>query len=82
MSKRTQSPTKSGQQTGPQEYRKPQADAFTVLLLIALLMLLLGTAVLWMTMKDDYNYMIKGGPSPVWHRPAAGSTFDASHGIA
>ena len=33
-------------------------------------------------MKDDYNYMIKGGPNPVWHRPAAGTTLDVPHGIA
>ena len=26
----------------------------------------MGTAALWMTMKEDYNYMIKGGPNPVW----------------
>jgi hypothetical protein len=46
-------------------------------------MLVLGTAALWMTMKE-HDYMIKGEPkpSPVWHRPAAGTTLDLLHGIA
>ena len=49
----------------PQEYRKPRADVYTVLLVIALLVMLIATAALWMTMKDDYNNKIKGGPNPV-----------------
>jgi hypothetical protein len=50
-------------------YRKPQADVFTVLLVIALLGLIIATTVLWMVMKD-YDYAIKGGPpNPVWNAP-------------
>ena len=83
MSKRTQSPlSRRPRQAAPQEYRKPQADVYTVLLVVALAMLVIATAALWMTMKDDYNNEIKGGPNPVWHLPAAGTTFDAPHGIA
>ncbi len=81
MSNRTQKATKSAASpAGPQEYRKPQADVYTVLLVIALAMLITATAALWMTMKDDYNNEIKGGPT-VWHRPAAGTTIDVLHGI-
>ena len=88
MSKRSQpKPAKAAAaraavQAASQEYRKPRADVYTVLLVVALLMVLLATAVLWMTMKEDYNYEIKGGPNPVWHRPAAGAVFDAQSGIA
>ena len=82
MSKRTQNPAKSAAtQAGPQEYRKPRADVYTVLLVVALLIILLATAVLWMTM-NKYDDMIKGGPNPVWHRPAAGTTLDPPQGIA
>ena len=79
MSKRTQNPAKPAV---PQDYRKPRADVYTVLLVVALLSLLIATAALWMTMKDDYNNEIKGGPNPVMDRPAAGTTLDVSHGIA
>ncbi|MGO9108994.1 MAG: hypothetical protein ACLP9L_07155 [Thermoguttaceae bacterium] len=82
MSKRSQSLAKSvAPQTAPQEYRKPRADVYTVVLVVALLMILFGTAALWMTMKE-YDYMIKGGPNPVWHRPAAGTVLDSPNGIA
>jgi hypothetical protein len=82
MSKRTRNPAKpAASQTASQEYRKPRADVYTVLLVVALLMLLLGTAALWMTMKE-YNNDIKGGPNPVWHRPATGTMFDPPTGIA
>jgi len=79
MSKRSQNPAKSA---APQEYRKPRADVYTVLLVVALFFILLGTAALWMTMKDDYNNEIKGGPNPAWHRPASGTTLDAPIAIA
>ena len=43
-------------------YRKPQADVYTVLLVIALLGLILATSVLWLVM-GQYDYSIKGGPA-------------------
>ena len=73
MSKRTPKPAKPA--ATAQEYRKPRADVYTVLLFVAVTMLAFGAAALWMLMKDDYNSEIKGGPQPVWHRPAAGSTL-------
>ncbi len=78
MSKRTPNPAKSD---AAQEYRKPRADVYTVLLVIAIAMLVVGTMMLWWTMKE-YNYEIKGGPQPVWHRPAAGTTLDVADGVA
>ena len=78
MSKRTQSSAKSA---APQEYRKPRADVYTLLLVVALMILILATAALWKTM-DDYQDLIKGGPTPVWHRPATGTLFDPPCGIA
>ena len=69
-------------QAASQEYRKPRADVYTVLLVVALMIIVLATVALWMTMKDN-DYMIKGGPPmPVWHRPAAGTTLDSPYGIA
>jgi hypothetical protein len=65
-----------------QEYRKPRADVYTVLLFVAVAMLAIGAAALWMLMKEEYNNEIKGGPNPVWHRPASGTTFDPHHEIA
>ncbi len=63
-------------------YRKPKADVYTVLLVVALLMIVLATVSLWVTMKDN-DYMIKGGPPmPVWNRPTAGTMLDARGGIA
>jgi hypothetical protein len=79
MSKRTQSPAKTA---APEEYRKPRADVYTVLLVVALIAVLLATAVLWMTMKEDYHNEIKGGPNPVWYRPANGTTLGVPNGIA
>jgi ferric-dicitrate binding protein FerR (iron transport regulator) len=83
MSKRTRNPARpAATEAASREYRKPRADVYTVLLVVALLMLLLGTAALWMRMKEDYNYEIKGGPNPVWHQPATGTALDARSGIA
>ena len=79
MSKRTSpksAKSSAAQAAAPQEYRKPQADVYTVLLVVALIAIALGTAALWMTMKEDYEYTIKGGPNPVWHQPTMGTTFD------
>ncbi len=69
-------------QAASQEYRKPRADVYTILLVIALLIIVLATVALWMTMKDN-DYMYKGGPPmPAWHRPAPATTLDAPYGIA
>jgi hypothetical protein len=83
MSKRTRNPAKpAASPAASQEYRKPRADVYTVLLVVALLIILLGTAALWMTMKE-YNYDIKGGPpNPVSYLRAPGTTWDAPRGIA
>lgn len=74
MSKRTTSPGKSTGDEATQEYRKPQANVYTVLLVVSLLMVILASAVLWMVMKGDYNNEIKGGPN-VWHRPACQTPY-------
>ena len=79
MLKRTPKPAKPA---APQEYRKPRADIYTLLLVVALLAILLATGVLWMAMKEGYDYKINGGPTPAWHRPATGTTLDARNGIA
>jgi hypothetical protein len=82
MAKRKSSTPKSAvAQAATQEYRKPQADVYTVLLVVALLMLITATVALWMTMKD-YEYKDSGGPNPTWHVPAIGSPLDVQHGIA
>ena len=60
----------------PQEYRKPRADIFTLLLFVALAMLVVATAALWMVM-GDYDYKMKGSLSRQWHRPAAGAMLEA-----
>ena len=78
MSKRTSSRAKADV---AQEYRKPRADVYTVLLVIALLAIMVATGALWMTMKDDYNNDIKGGPNPTWHRPASGTVLDVPRAI-
>jgi hypothetical protein len=77
MSKRT-SPNAAEKvaKSEPQVYRKPKADVYTVMLSIALIVIVLATVVLWMVMKS-YDYAIKGGPNPVWNRPAAPAPFDA-----
>jgi hypothetical protein len=76
MSKRK---TSRGKSAVAQEYRKPQADIYTLLLVIALLMLIIATTMLWRTMKD-YDYIFKGGPNPTWHLPAP--ALDPQRGIA
>ena len=55
------SPKSDDESAAPQFYRKPRADVFTVMLIIALLAILLATVVLWMVMST-YEYKIKGGP--------------------
>ena len=74
MSKRAS--RKPGEEA-PQVYRKPRADIYTFLLVVALMAIILATTVLWMTMKE-YDNLIKGGPTPVWHRPAVDSPWTPS----
>jgi hypothetical protein len=82
MAKRKPKPAKSATaQAVTQEYRKPQADLYTLLLVVALLMLILATAILWMTMKE-YDYQIKGGPNPTWNLPAFPTTINTQHAVA
>lgn len=60
----TDVPEKPGKKKAKAEavvYRKPRANVFTVLLIISLLALILGTTLLWMDMAK-YNYEFKGGP--------------------
>ena len=47
----------------PKQYRKPRADVYTVLLVLALIAIILGILCLHFEM-DIYDYKIKGGPSP------------------
>jgi len=43
-------------------YRKPRADLYTVLLVLALLAVLVGILFLYLEM-DTYDFKFKGGPS-------------------
>jgi hypothetical protein len=54
---------RSNDESGPQLYRRPRFDVYSMLLLIALGMLILGTVVLWLV-SADYDYKFKGGPNP------------------
>jgi hypothetical protein len=47
--------------TGP--YRKPRADVYTVLLILALIAILLATILLYME-QERFQFEIKGGPTP------------------
>ena len=49
------------QQQAPR-YRKPRADLYTMLLLIAWIALLLGILVLYLEMRE-YNFEFKGAPA-------------------
>ena len=75
----TQLSPKSSDPSGEQVYRKPRADVYTVLLLIALIALILATVALWALM-GDYDNKFKGGPVAL-HRPAA-TAADAGVAIA
>jgi hypothetical protein len=62
-------------------YRRPSADLFTALLLVALLALLVGFGAMYAFMAD-YEYKLKGGPSPgVGSRPAIAAPADGA-GVA
>jgi hypothetical protein len=53
--------------------RRAHADIYTVLLVVALLVILLATGLLWALMRV-YDYKIKGGPIVLDSRPAASAT--------
>ena len=61
-------------------YRKPRADVFTMLLVLALLAIILAIVALWQVMQE-YGYNIKGGPSVSWLR-AEGPAIRQAQGIA
>ncbi len=54
------SPPKSTNTPGG-TFRKPRADLYTILLVIALLAILVGILFLYLTMQS-YNFETKGGP--------------------
>jgi len=57
------SPGSSSKSPGP--YRKPKADIYTVMLVIALVALVIGIVFLSLEM-DFYNWEFKGGPRVSW----------------
>ena len=61
-------PRKSSENAaGP--YRKPRANVYTVLLVIALVALLLAIYALFLEL-DDFKFEFKGGPPVTWAPPA------------
>ena len=61
----------------PTVYRKPRADVFTMLPIIALLAILLGIGLLWAHMKSVYDWKMKGGPNPTMAPSATAVCWDA-----
>jgi hypothetical protein len=57
----TVSPPKSSNNPGGENFRKPRADLYTILLVIALLAILVAILFLYLHMQS-YNFDIKGGP--------------------
>ena len=55
-------------------YRKPRADLYTVLLVIALLAVLIGILFLYLEM-DTYDFKFKGGPAVTMLTDHARSLF-------
>jgi hypothetical protein len=53
-------------------FRKPRADIFTVLLVVALLAIIVGIVALYAYMRD-YDMKFKGGPSAANSAPAVGA---------
>jgi hypothetical protein len=47
-----------------QRYRKPRVDLYTVMLVIALVALIVGTILLY-AQQGTWDYEIKGGPTPM-----------------
>ena len=68
----TQTSSNPNEPSGGQVYRKPRADVYTVLLVVALLALIIATSALWLVMKE-YEYTINGGPEAAWNQPVAGA---------
>jgi hypothetical protein len=64
----------------PQIYRRPVADVYTVMLSVGLVATILATVALWMVMKD-YDYAIKGGPTPAWNHPAVPAVVETPHAL-
>jgi len=60
-------PTDEGQPLGsqpkPQRFRKPRADLYTALLIVALVGLIIGCICLYMQL-DTFNHQTSGGPVP------------------
>jgi hypothetical protein len=48
----------------PAAFRRPRADMFTALLLVALIALALGITALYMLMKQEYEFKFKVGQAP------------------
>ena len=65
---------KPAEPAGPQEYRKPRADVFTMLLVVALLAIIIATVALWQVMAE-YEYKIKGGPVVTWSQTVPAAEF-------
>lgn len=64
MSQANSDPSPFGDQSQQQapRYRKPRADLYTMLLLVAWIALLLGILVLYLEMKE-YDFKFKGAPA-------------------
>ena len=77
----TPTSAKAGKQPVSQFYRKPRADVYTVLLVVALLAIILATVVLWQ-MMGEYENKIKGGPPLVWNPPAHAMAWIGGHADA
>jgi hypothetical protein len=59
-------------------YRKPRADVFTMLLVLALLAILLAIAALYGVMKEyEFKFLPKDGPRVSWSQPALGQGPDS-----
>ena len=61
------SPTSSSKHGGP--YRKPRADIYTILLIIAMVALVIGILFLSLEMAQ-YDWEFKGGPRVTWLQQA------------
>lgn len=57
------SPPKSSNDAAGGTYRKPRADLYTILLVIALLAILTAILFLYLHMQS-YNFELKGSPPP------------------
>lgn len=69
--------TRSKDDDSVTQYRKPRADLYTVLLILALIAILVAIVCLWAEMGGVYEYKIKGRTSAL-ARPAAAATVAKS----